>query len=212
MEVNPLNRDAIQDLRAWFHPKDRSVYLAPNTNVYLNNGAYLATAFIAETALVASAASVTFSNIPQGFRHLMIMASGRSDAVTEADTLALRFNGDTGSNYDSQLVYGNSVTAAGVASRAASSILAGNLEGASSRAANFSPAIIFVFDYARAIVEKRTLSMTSVFGNLSADADMFASFRAGGWRNTNVITSVLLLPNTGPNFVSGSRFQLYGML
>jgi len=37
--------------------------------------------------------------IPAGFKHLLIMGTGRCDLVGLADSLFLRFNSDTGSNY-----------------------------------------------------------------------------------------------------------------
>jgi hypothetical protein len=37
-----------------------------------------------------------------------------------------------------------------------------------------------------------------------------ATFRSGLWRSTSAITSILIYPNT-TEFVSGSRFSLYGV-
>lgn len=211
MEVPETPTKLINQLRSWFHPKDRSIYLAANCLAYLSNGAYFSDAFIAETALTGNVTSVTFSNIPQTFRHLMIMASTRVDTAVEVDNAQIRFNGDTGANYDYQQLFGNSATATASAARATTSAVIGAAEGANSRANCFAPGLVWIFDYSRTI-EKRMVGFTAVFGNLSADADMFALFRVGNWRNPNVITSITIIPATGPNFVSGSRFQLYGIL
>lgn len=212
MKIPAISPDLIEGLRARFFAKDRSIYLAANCFFYLNNGAYLSNAFIAETSLTSSIASVTFSNIPQGFRHLILITQMRSDQATENENLALRFNNDSSATYDLQSLIGNSATPSSGAARAGTSLLIGGGDGANARANSFAPSLSFIFGYSRSDIEKRTLSFTSFFGDLSADADMFAIFRAGGWRNKNVVTSIVLFPNIGPNFVSGSRFQLYGIL
>ncbi len=211
MKIPTISAELIEGLRSRFHPKDRSVYLAANTLVYLNNGAYLSNAFIAETILAANAASATFSNIPQGFRSLILYTSARSTAIATSDNIHLRFNGDSGANYDSQQLFGNAATASASTSRATSLPVIVLTEGANSRANCFSPGIAFIFDYSRT-VEKTAIGLSSAIGDLSADAQLLTIMRSLHWRNSNVVTSIVLVPATGPNFTAGSRFQLYGVL
>lgn len=211
MEVDQISDKLKQQLSSWFHRRDRSLYLPPDTFYYLNNGAYLATAFISETILSASAASVTFSNIPQGFRHLQLMCSTRTDRAAETDTLAIRVNGDSGANYDFQQLFGSSATASASTLRATTSLIVGVSEAAQSRGGAFAPAIVWLWDYTTA-QDKYSIGLSGLIGNLSADADLNIGVRMGHWRNLNDITSLVVLPLTGPNFVSGSRFQLYGIL
>ena len=208
MKIPTLSADLVDALRSRFFAKDRSIYLASNCLAYLSNGAYLSNAFISETILSASAASVTFSNIPQGFRHLMILAQARSDQAAEIDTLICRFNGDTGSNYDYSQIQ-NGVYSA---TRPATFVTCGFTEAANSRAAAYSLTQVVISAYSRAGIDKYSSGYGGCFGNLSADADLFYLTVYGHWRNTNVITSVTLSLTPGPNFVSGSRFQLYGIL
>lgn len=217
METTQVNRKQIDDLRAWFFAKDRSISLAQDTLYYLftnqANGAYMSMAFISETVLSASAASVAFSNIPQNFRHLMLFTQARTDAAAESDNVTIRFNGDAGANYDFQQLSGSSTTAAASTVRGATSII--NFltsEGANSRAFNFAPGVAYIIRYSVSGIEKTTLSFTGRNGDLSADTDLSVFLRFGHWRNRNVITSITLLPQTGPNFVTNSRFGLYGVL
>lgn len=167
--------------------------------------------FIVETVLTGTAASVTFGDIPQTFRHLQLVCQARSDRATESDQVLLRFNGDTGANYDFQFITANSATVSSLATRAATSIQVGLAEAANSRAANFAPIIIFIPGYVRGGAERWILSQAGVFGDVSADTDLFMRDYRGRWRDTDPITSITILPNVGPNFVSGSRFQLYGI-
>jgi len=135
----------------------------------------------------------------------------RSDVAAEADGVLLRFNADSGANYDYQQLLANNATLSGLATRATASSLISSIDAASSRASNFSPGIIFVPFYKETNAEKWAIGFSGLFGNVSADADLFVVWRILRWRNTATITSLTLLPSTGPNFVSGSKVNLYGI-
>lgn len=49
-------------------------------------------------------------------------------------------------------------------------------------------------------------------GDLSTDSDMRISLSRGLWENLEPITSVMILPEVGPNFMPGCIFELYGIL
>lgn len=171
----------------------------------------LGLSLISETVLTGNAASIVFASLPQGYRNLVLMCQVRTSVAAETDVILLRFNGDTGSNYDAQAFSVNDGTLLGVAGRAATSIGLGRCEGANSRASNFSPTQAKIFGYSLTDREKWLQALSASFGDVSADADLREEYRTGRWRSTAAITSITLLPNTGPNFVSGSEFQLYGV-
>jgi len=217
MDTPQVNRKQIDDLRAWFFAKDRSISLAQNCLYYLfaggqANGAYMSMAFISETVLSASATSVTFSNIPQNFRHLMLFSWSRTDRVAEVDSAAVRFNGDAGNNYDFQQVNGSSTTAAATVARGTNTMQVFIAEAANSRAFNFSTGVGFILNYSINTIEKRIIAITDLTGDLSVDTDLQVALRIGHWRNKNVLTSITIFPQVGTNLVSGSRFQLHGIL
>jgi hypothetical protein len=170
---------------------------------------------ISETELGASAASVTFSSIPGTYRSLLIVVQARTDkAASDADTVNVRFNGDTGNNYDRlAVVFGNSATSYGP-SRASSSMLSVAMaEASGSRASNFAPALMFAPDYAATDREKWLQVLNSPrFGDVAADSDVLLRIAAGRWRSSSAVTSITFLPNTGTNFVADSKFTLYGVL
>ncbi len=241
MRIYKLSLEMVNALRSWFHPKDRSVIMANDTfiegeetatpgnppinrgRLYWKNGYWVqlnssgveqplsGPALISETTLTATATSVTFSAIPQIFRHLMVVCQARTDAAAETDLVLLRFNSDTGNNYDIQALAVNNATLTGAVARANSSIGIGRTEAANSRASNFSPTQFWVYGYSRTDAEKWAIGLAANFGDVSADADLREEYRSGRWRNTTAISSMTILPSAGPNFVSGSRFQLYGV-
>jgi hypothetical protein len=67
-------------------------------------GAYDA---LASVTLDANTASITFSGIPTGYKHLQIRGIGRTNRATPADMdgLLIQFNGDTGANYSDPTHY-----------------------------------------------------------------------------------------------------------
>jgi hypothetical protein len=168
---------------------------------------------ILETTLSADVASVTFSSISGDFRTLVFINQIRTDAVAELDSVLMRFNGDSGSNYDSLLfaLVGDNTTAVAT-NRASTSILAANIEAANSRASNLGNLIIFIPNYIKTDREKQSTSISGRLGDASADADINFYVATGRWRDTSAITSVVFLPNTGSNLVTNSVFALYGIL
>jgi len=216
MDTPQVNRKQIDDLRAWFFAKDRSISLAQNCLYYLftnqANGSYASDFFISETILSVAATSVTFSNIPQNFGSLRLIINARSSAAAEIDTVLMRFNNDSGAFYDVEALTGNGVTASASAVRGNASMGIGICEGANSRGNNFGPSFVWIFDYSRTVAESWAISLAATFGNVSADADLFIQVRANRWRNLNQVTSIMIMPSTGPNFAANSRFSLYGVL
>ena len=67
---------------------------------------------LATTTLGSSQSSITFSNIPQGYTDLKIVASIRSDrSGFNASDTKMEFNGDTAANYNSKRLFGDGATA-----------------------------------------------------------------------------------------------------
>lgn len=209
MEIPSTNFEQIEQLSTWFFRKDRSNVLSPSTFLYLPAQiGYLSHAFISETILSANTGTVSFVNIPQSFRHLLLFVQSRSSAALEVDTLIMRFNNDSGANYDySQVQNGTFAVIRGTTFAGG-----GFTEAANSRVNTFAFSSIVVPNYSVAGIEKYSYSYSGAFGDLSADADLFFTTFYSHWRNKNVITTLQLSPSTGPNFVTSSRFQLYGVL
>lgn len=166
---------------------------------------------IAPQVLAGPAAIITFTDIPQGYRHLKVIAHLRTSRAAELDAVNVRFNADSGSNYDRQLITATGTTVTNSVVRASSILQVGAVEADSSRADNFSPVMMDITEYSNTSMEKWLQARSVVFGDTSADADMFIQFFTGRWRSTAAITEVSLIPNVGPNFVSGCVVQLYGV-
>lgn len=161
---------------------------------------------IAEVTLGAPAANVTFSAIPQTYKHLQIIFQASSD-FGSVDSISMTFNGDAGGNYNTQFVYGNASTAAAAQANAADNILLGNLSGAGS-SGDASPGNVSIPNYTGTAFNK---GVNAHVGSSATSGNMFDMLCSGVWRSTAAITSISLFSINAANFVAGSTFSLYGL-
>ena len=155
---------------------------------------------IATTTLSSTASTVTFSSISGAYTDLILIQSSRLN--TAAHT-RLQFNGDTGSNYSSTILYGTG-TAAGsgrYTNVVGISYGASDEQGATN---TYNVAQWHLQNYANTTTNKTVLINVS---NPLAERTV----GAGLWRNTNAITSVVLTPTNSAIYQIGSTFTLYGV-
>lgn len=162
---------------------------------------------IASNTLSTSAASVTFSSIPGTYTDLIVKWSARSDRSATNETMRLRLNSDTAGNYSWTLVSGNGATASSGQNFGASYDSMGNINAATSTSNTFANGEVYIPNYAGSA--KKAMSSFNAWEDNATTAQIFAN--ALLWQGTAAITSVQFSPITGPNFVSGSSFWLYGL-
>lgn len=163
---------------------------------------------IYDTTLGTSAASIDVTGIVSGYAHLLIEVYARDDnAGAGMDNLLIRFNGDTGSNYDYQRVTGANTTVSADAAAAGTSGVIGIIVAGGSTANRFGHSNILIPNYANAANDK----IASSFGGgvSGTAASSFQAFNAMvNWRSTAAINRVTLLSSTG-NLVTGTRVSIY---
>lgn len=154
--------------------------------------------------LSTSAASVTFSSIPQTYKSLRLVISARSDATYVQLGYELRIapNGSSANAFFRQL-YGNG-TAPG--SNTDTNIIARSVPSDYTSNTFSSSEIIFP-NYSSAA--NKVIAADAVNEN-NASTAVAASLLAQLWSNTQAISS-LVFSLAGGNFVSGSSFYLYGI-
>lgn len=181
--------------------------LIPTTIVQSSGGGSLSR--IDVQALGADAGSVTFSSIPASYEHLMIVWTARGTDGGNPN-INMQFNGDTGANYDRELVIGVGATVTSAPDIAQASItIAGAMPGSGAAAGAAASGRITIMSYARTTFHKSAVcDFSDLRGTVSSDA--LAGLTGGRWRNTAAITSVNLFPSAS-NFLAGSVFSLYGL-
>ena len=157
---------------------------------------------IASRTLNTSAASVTFTNIPQTFTDLLIKVSGRS--TTNTTGIDILFNGSS-TSYSNKRLYGTGSSA--LSDSAATTYISNTMINDSTYTTSiFGNGEIYIPNYTSS--NNKSVSANGVSENNSTTALMMLT--AGLWSNTAAITTILLRPNTG-SFSADSCFFLYGI-
>jgi hypothetical protein len=153
-------------------------------------------------------AFVTFSSLGS-YTHLEILWSARGTEAATSTNMNLTFNGDTGANYDRQLLSGNATTVAAAEALAATSAAIGSVTAASATADMAGTGVLRIFDYRGTTFQKGGVSNENL-RRATTSGNTFTRQFSIGWRNTAAITSVTITLAAG-NFVAGSKFSLYGI-
>lgn len=156
---------------------------------------------IATQTLSSAAASVTFSSIPSTYTDLVLVM--QFSITTANDSVYMRLNSDSGSNYSNTTLSGNGTSA--ISGRDTSSTQGIRLsayntaQAASTRQVNITQ----LQNYANTTTNKTVLNRYSSVGGTEAVV--------GLWRSTAAINSILLRFFSSQNFETGSTFTLYGV-
>ena len=158
---------------------------------------------IAEQLLLSNAATVTFSSIPNTYRHLRLVAVGRMTTATTEDYVYIRFNGDTGSNYDE--IRSNNGGFGQSSAQTKSRI--GDFPGSTAPSGSAGQFELLIPAYALTTFHKTVRSNSGVWDQSSSGVmnEFFAR-----WRDTSAINALELSLGSG-SFITGSIFSLYGM-
>jgi hypothetical protein len=162
---------------------------------------------ISSQVLGSSAASVTFSSIPQTYKDLVLQVSGRLTVANTQYFAGLTFNTDTSTNYSDTDLIANGTTPGSSQHSSSNYIYLPAIPAATATANTFGSFEIYVPSYTSA--SNKPLSLTGPAENNSASAFTLTA-NAGLWRNTAAINQIVLTTLSG-NFVSGSSFYLYGI-
>jgi len=164
---------------------------------------------IATTYLEADAASVTFSSIPATYEHLQLRMNIRTVRTSALETVAIRFNGDTGGNYASFRMVGQTSTPlVGKEVSQTRAYVTGQMPTATAGRAFYGSGVADILDYAN--TNKNTMILF-----LSGENEAtypYVTFGEGLWDDTAAVATILLYPlNGSAGFARGSEFTLYGL-
>ena len=151
---------------------------------------------IATTTLSSAVNTITFSSIPGTYTDLVIINNGSSAAFS---SVKMQFNGDTGTNYSSNRLYGDGGSAG------ADRITSNNGAYPAMTQTDNGTNIINVMNYSQGNTYKTAISR-------SANTGSYAMAMSSLWRSNSAITSVTIFTSNGTNFSSGSTFTIYGIL
>ena len=155
---------------------------------------------ITSLTLSSAVSSYTFNNIPQTYTDLVLVAIAQRGLSNSGGAGTLTLNGDTGSNYSSTILYGDSGAAYSYRWSNQTVMYGAFAAGDSENNIN----VISFLNYSNATTYKTVLSRmgwVNTNGRVTAGVNL--------WRSTAAITSITL--SAANNIASGSTFALYGV-
>jgi hypothetical protein len=166
---------------------------------------------ISTTVLGSNAASVTLTlpgSASTTYKHLQIRGMARTSTVTGYTSAGIRFNGDTASNYSAHELVGSngSVSSGGAANQTAPNIW--RISGGSLNSNIFGSAIIDILD---AFDTNKYKTVRCLSGMEGGSGNSVVQITSGGWRSSSAISTITFVDASAGNFVTGSRFSLYGL-
>ena len=151
---------------------------------------------LSTTTLGSAAANVNFSSISGSYTDLIIIVY--INGFSSTAECGLQFNGDTGTNYSRTYMVGDSVSVRSARTSNATNVTV------SANTTNKEQFSAHIMNYSNATTYKTVLSRSDEGGS-STKATV------GMWRNTNAITSILIVPTSAVDFPVGSTFTLWGI-
>ena len=164
---------------------------------------------LGDVLLSAAQSSIDFSGIPQTLAHLCILAFTRSDSAVAANELRVKFNNDSGNNYDHEQYIGTGTTVTIAESLTTSGCLIGAHPAASAVANAMGGTIAFIPYYTNTANNKCTYSWCTFKDSTSTGGIDFRMI-VGAWRSNSAISTVSVFSN-GDNLIAPTRVILYGM-
>jgi hypothetical protein len=174
--------------------------------------AFVDTSFqsIASYTLSSSQSTVTFSSIPSTYKHLQIRYLARDTTSTvDANSVLVRFNGDSASNYNRHYFYsdGTTLTAGYVAQ---TNIDGGVLVGGGLAANSFGAGVIEILDANDTNKFTTIRTISNCESNYGGNKN-YVMLQSGLWRDVSAINSITVTTN-GTAFAQYSQIALYGIM
>lgn len=193
MAVNSLKRNSILGETKYIN------FLAGNEAFDYNSDI-----LISEQYLTALTTTVTFSNIPQEYKHLQIRWTAKNSSTSPG--FNVRINGVTTASYTYHYLTGDGSTLGTSNSTSATTIVIPKGMPTSTTSTLFGQGILNILDYANETKHKPVRYIAGVGATTTVRG---VTLGGGVLVDTPAVTSITLLTSAN-NFAVGSRFSLYG--
>ena len=170
---------------------------------------------IATVEATGSSSSLEFTSIPQTYTNLMILGSVRVTTGSGGTGLSIRFNSDSGSNYNT-LIYqfersGSSSGTTDLIGSASANKMYSDVAPDSAYSANvFNASIMDIPNYSSTSEYKHLISQA--MSPFTTGLTSYQWHFTNGWMSTAAITTITISTNSGQSISGGSSYSLYGAL
>lgn len=145
--------------------------------------------------------------VPAGYSHLQGIFTLRQDSTSGGAFALLRFNGDSGNNYDSEVLFGHNATTSPIINTGISGMNIGVGSGPTDTANYYGTGSFVVGNVSSAVFK----SASSQYQCLVTSSNGYSGTGGGLWRSTAAITSAAIVPSSG-NLVAGSCLTIIGLM
>lgn len=158
------------------------------------------------------ASTITFSSIPNTYKHLQIRVISRDDrsAAVVHQTYRVTYNSDTTANYTTHAMYGQSLSGGAVVDQYGNANSSGmDVYSTAPAVASgiFGTQIIDILDYSSTNKYKTQRSL----GGSDNNGTGMIAFMSGLWRSTSAVSTITIIPAGSATFQQYSSFALYGI-
>lgn len=193
---------------AWVSAKITNDNVATNANIEATKIAGGLTRLFDST--LGAANSFDFSSIPSTYVDLEVVVTGRGSHAS-AEAFAMRFNNDSGSNYDYIRLQASSTSVSSADIHGVTSLEVGVMPGTTNPASSVGTTRIRIFNYAGTTFNKGFLSNGSDKQGSDASGPQSTRQWSGQWRSTAAINRIQIFHPTGSTFLAGTRCTIYGV-
>jgi len=156
--------------------------------------------------LEADVTSITFSSLGS-YEHLQLRGNVHTTRASTLEPVAVQFNLDTGSNYQTHTMQGYSTTetGGGEVSQVRAHV-ASYMPTNTANSADYGSFVCDILDY------RNGSKNTTLMHHTGTIADQtYVVFGSGMWDAVAAVTQFKIYPNNGSDFARGSEFTLFGL-
>lgn len=154
-----------------------------------------------------STASVTFTNIPQGYQDLMLVMYLRSNRSATTATFCTRMNANTSGVASYTILQGDGSSATSSRNTSTTFDTLIPIAGNTSTSGIFSSVTYQILNYANTTTNKTCIARSANDLNGSGTTTL----QVGLLRSTSAITSLQVFEYDGNSMISGTSYALYGI-
>lgn len=160
--------------------------------------------------LAAATSSIDILSIPQTFAHLRVLLHGRGDAAVTNEFVTMRINGDATTSYDDQSALSNTTALTGAEALASAAGRCLVIPAGSGAANWFGGGEFLIPNYTSTTGTKMWIGISN--GRYNTTTGTGPIYLIGGtWRSLPAVTRLTLFPQSGGNFIAGSRVTVEGV-
>jgi len=162
---------------------------------------------IATTLLTSTTGTITFSNIPQTYKHLQLRVFAQTNYSVGSDFLYFNINNDSATTYRHHQMFSNG---SGITHSTATDTAGFYINRFGNTSTGYwGNCVVDIFDYTNANKTKTVRSFGGVDWNGSVEGAIY--YMSGLYPQTSPITTIKISSDSSRVLSINSRFSLYGL-